>query len=434
MTGRNQIKNPLWFFIIFDFLLIMVSLYLVLIVRFKGIDRDFINLHYRIFTPLFLIWLVVLFIHNLFDFRTLRSYFTLTVSLISAMFFNLIIAVVYFYFQPNLLLTPRRTLLGVVFLSFVLILCWHLLIKYFLKNRFVESFYLFSINDDLAELEAELARHSYMGLRIVRHVRDLSELENESNAKVIIFQNLLADDNLLKQIYDLRLKGLRFYNHLEFYENLLKRIPLTHLGELWFLNNIEFRENRMQTFIRKSIDLLAGLLLFCLFILTFPFIALAILITSSGPLFFVQERVGKRGEIFKVYKYRTMTRDSSGKGWTEINDSRITKIGKVLRRTHLDELPQFMNLLAGHMSIVGPRPEQEEIVSRLRQQIPFYDERHLVKPGLTGWAQLHIYASTLEETRRKLEYDLYYMKHRSLFFDLEIVLKTLYFIITSKSE
>jgi lipopolysaccharide/colanic/teichoic acid biosynthesis glycosyltransferase len=120
--------------------------------------------------------------------------------------------------------------------------------------------------------------------------------------------------------------------------------------------------------------------------------------------------------------------------WTKVNDPRITKVGKILRKTRIDEWPQFINLILGTMSLVGPRPEQPHIVEDLKKQVPFYDERHLVKPGITGWAQLNIYAGSLEETKLKLQYDLYYIKHRSFLFDLEIILKTVYYIFTWKGR
>src|SRR4029078_12074836 len=141
----------------------------------------------------------------------------------------------------------------------------------------------------------------------------------------------------------------------------------------------------------------------------------------KGPVMFVQERVGKKGRIFKVYKYRNMS-GGAVNTWTSVNDPRITPFGKFLRKSRIDEWPQFINLLLGNMSLVGPRPEQPHIVEEMKSKIPFYDERHLLKPGLTGWAQLNIYAATVEESRTKLQYDLYYIKRRSFLFDLEIIL------------
>jgi lipopolysaccharide/colanic/teichoic acid biosynthesis glycosyltransferase len=169
------------------------------------------------------------------------------------------------------------------------------------------------------------------------------------------------------------------------------------------------------------------------FVVTNPICAALVKFSSPGPVLFVQQRVGEAGKVFKVYKYRTMSGGPTNT-WTAVNDPRITKIGKFFRKSRLDELPQCINLLIGNMSLVGPRPEQPHIVEQLKEQIPFYAERHLVKPGLTGWAQLNIYAGSLEESKLKLQYDLYYVKHRGIMFDLEIILKTLYYIFTWKGR
>ena len=180
---------------------------------------------------------------------------------------------------------------------------------------------------------------------------------------------------------------------------------------------------------KRALDICFGLIGFIFFLASLPFCALLIKLNSSGPILFVQERVGKKGKLFNVYKYRTMS-GGAVNTWTSVNDPRITKVGKFLRKSRIDEWPQFINLLLGTMSLAGPRPEQPHIVEDLKKQIPFYDERHLVKPGITGWAQLNIYAGSLEESKLKLQYDLYYIKHRSFLFDLEIILKTIYYIFT----
>jgi lipopolysaccharide/colanic/teichoic acid biosynthesis glycosyltransferase len=195
------------------------------------------------------------------------------------------------------------------------------------------------------------------------------------------------------------------------------------------LENINYQEKRFYNLIKRIVDILLGLIGFTVFLISYPFCALAIKLNSPGPVLFSQERTGKNGKVFKVYKYRTMDR-ADYKTWTSQNDSRITKVGNFLRKSRIDEWPQFINLLFGHISLVGPRPEQPHIVEDLKKQIPFYDERHLVKPGITGWAQLNIYAGSLEESKLKLQYDLYYIKHRSFLFDLEIILKTIYYIFT----
>ena len=205
---------------------------------------------------------------------------------------------------------------------------------------------------------------------------------------------------------------------------------MSQINEIWFLENIDYREKRVYNLVKRLVDLLFGLIGFLIFIITLPVLAALIKFTSKGPVFFVQERVGLHGRLFKVFKYRTMNTGTPTNTWTSVNDPRITRFGRFLRQARLDELPQFVNLIMGNMSLVGPRPEQRHIVGELKRVVPFYDERHLVKPGITGWAQLNVYAGTVEETKIKLQYDLYYIKHRSLLFDLEVIIKTVYYIFT----
>ncbi len=205
---------------------------------------------------------------------------------------------------------------------------------------------------------------------------------------------------------------------------------MSQINEIWFLENINYQEKRLYNIVKRILDVALGLIGLVFFLISLPFCAAIIKLTSQGPVFFVQERVGKKGRLFKVYKYRSMSGGATNI-WTSVNDPRITGVGKFLRKSRIDEWPQFINLLLGHLSLVGPRPEQPHIAEELKKQIPFYDERHLVKPGITGWAQINnIYAGNTEETRLKLQYDLYYIKYRSFLFDLEIILKTVYYIFT----
>jgi lipopolysaccharide/colanic/teichoic acid biosynthesis glycosyltransferase len=165
----------------------------------------------------------------------------------------------------------------------------------------------------------------------------------------------------------------------------------------------------------------------CLSALLWPVIAVAIKLCDGGPVFYSQDRVGQNGQTFKLFKFRTMRTDAeNGKSvWSAPNDPRVTAVGRLLRRTRLDELPQLFNVLVGDMSIVGPRPERPDIVAELTEKLPYYAERHLVKPGLTGWAQISFrYGSTIEDARRKLQFDLYYLKHMSFELDMIILFRT----------
>lgn len=414
--------------------MLYLSLWITVQIRYgAGLSRAEWGKYLISFSIIYLLWLLVFFIHGLFEFGSFRRYTAQIFNLISAMAINVLVAVLYFYLQPALILTPRRFLAIDAGVAFVLILFWHLLIKYLVKSRIFEGVYLFSFDRELEELEREINHHSYLGFKVLGHLNENSLAGKifSKNAAIVLPDNLSARPAVLKKFYELRTFGVNFYNYRDFYENLLRRIYLSEINEFWFLENINYREKRFYNLVKRAVDLLVGLLSAAVFAVTLPICAPLIYLTSRGPIFFVQERVGKNGKLFKVYKYRTMNSWGPTNTWTSVNDPRITKVGRFLRKSRIDELPQFINLLLGNMSLVGPRPEQPRIVEELEAQIPFYDERHLVKPGLTGWAQINnIYAGSLEETKLKLQYDLYYIKHRSFLFDSEIILKTLYYIFT----
>ena len=422
-----------WFIILPNIALLYVGLWLSIYLRYPGgLSTAETQSHFKAFSILFVFWLLVLFIHGLFEVGVFRRYTTLFFNLISATVANLLIAIIYFYIQPNLILTPRRFLLIDIALSFLLLFFWDIIVKYFLKNRLTEDIYLFSFNQELKELEDAIKEQSYLGYRVLGHLNteSISTTSFDKDSGIILPENLNTNQEVAEQFYQLRTLGVKFFNHKDFYEQLLRRVYLSQLNEIWFLENIDYQEKRFYNIVKRIVDILLSVIGFVFFLVSLPFMALLIKLTSKGDIFFVQERVGKKGEVFKVYKYRTMESGTETNTWTSVNDPRITKFGKFLRKSRIDEWPQFINLLLGHMSIVGPRPEQPHIVEDLKKQIPFYDERHLVKPGLTGWAQLNIYAGSLEESKLKLQYDLYYIKNRSFFFDSEIILKTIYYIFT----
>jgi len=223
------------------------------------------------------------------------------------------------------------------------------------------------------------------------------------------------------------------------YEEVTGRVPVEHVGSNWYVamplsHPLTRTFNRM---IKRAMDIVLaslGMLFLAPFL---PFIALAIYLDSPGPIFYTQERVGEGGRIFKVYKFRSMVPDAE-KGqavWAQEHDPRVTRVGRILRRTHLDEFPQFLNILKGEMSAVGPRPERPEFVEVLAREIPFYRVRHAVKPGMAGWALVkHGYVSSREDALIRLQYDLYYIKHWSPCLDLVILLKTVVDTLTLRGR
>ena len=222
--------------------------------------------------------------------------------------------------------------------------------------------------------------------------------------------------------------GCRVTNLSTFYEQVLSEVPVSHLEPTWFLFADLKHYREAQLIMKRGIDI-AGAVLGLLVTLPFwPIIALLIKLDSAGEVFYRQQRVGLNGRVFTLYKFRTMHNGAERNGvvWAEQNDPRITRVGWYLRKTRLDELPQLWNILIGHMAIVGPRPERPEFVESLADQIRFYNERHLIKPGLTGWAQINYrYGASVEDARRKLQLDLWYIKHMSIELDLSIVFRTL---------
>ena len=225
-------------------------------------------------------------------------------------------------------------------------------------------------------------------------------------------------------------KGFTIREYTQVFEEITKRVPVQYVGKD-FYKYFPFsrsNQNRLYKLYHRLMDIVFSLFGIILGICFLPLILLGNLIGNRGKLIYVQTRVGKHGRPFKIYKFRTMhpNAENSGAKWAKVNDKRVTSFGRFLRRSRLDEFPQFINILKGDMSVIGPRPERPVFVEELSRVIPFYDTRHAVKPGLSGWAQVNSrYGSSVEDALIKLQYDLYYIKHRSFFLDVNIIVKTL---------
>ena len=250
------------------------------------------------------------------------------------------------------------------------------------------------------------------------------------------------DDRRLRlpvdEILDCKMSGTMVLDLLSFFEKETSRIKLDVLHPSWIFFSEGFRLSGVAQSSKRALDLGAGLVILLLSWPLMLMVALAIRIESGakGPILFHQVRVGMNGKTFRVHKFRSMRTDAEADGvarWATADDERITRVGRFIRKTRLDELPQVFNVLFGEMSLVGPRPERPEFVEQLEREIPFYAERHRVKPGLTGWAQLsYPYGATMEDARNKLEFDLYYVKNASAFLDLIILLETVEVVLWGK--
>ena len=349
---------------------------------------------------------------------------------------------------------------GNLSLSLFIFAAWSSLVRYLLSmayQRWSTTRCWLVIVDHEHSAELERIRAASDGIRI--ETIDLEDLAkpatrlNQVKGKIVIqtgeriwhqdeAEGLVVDSTrrlhaeLIRDLIMVRLAGVHVLNYAEFFEEHFSLIPILDAQGLWpiFSEGFALQPGRVNWRIKRALDFTFATLVF---IAVSPIVVLLMVlvwITSPGPALFVQERIGLAGKKFKLFKLRTMIVHAPdvGQRWTAKQDERITPIGRVLRRYRLDEFPQLINVIRGEMSLVGPRPEQPDIVSELEAEIPFYDVRHIVKPGISGWAQVNYpYGSSVSDARRKLEYDLYYMKHYSLFLDLYVVVRTLRVVVSS---
>ncbi|TWO34357.1 sugar transferase [Seonamhaeicola sediminis] len=261
-----------------------------------------------------------------------------------------------------------------------------------------------------------------------------------------IFEIVVAtynSENITPEIYTdlitLLEGGFPIKEYTQVYEDLTKRVPVQFVGKD-FYKYFPFsrsNQNKMYLFFHRFFDIIISVLGLVIGALLLPIVIIGNAMANRGPLFYTQERIGKNGDLFKIIKFRTMIKNAEphGEAWAMKNDSRITLFGKFLRNTRLDEIPQFINILKGDMSLIGPRPERPYFVRELSQVLPFYETRHIVKPGLTGWAQVNTrYGSSVDDSLLKLQYDLYYIKHRSFFLDINILIKTFSTVIFFRGQ
>jgi sugar transferase (PEP-CTERM system associated) len=232
----------------------------------------------------------------------------------------------------------------------------------------------------------------------------------------------------LRELLDCRVRGIPVTDLSAFYEKVRGEVPIETLKASWLIYGSGFEQGNVRTLIKRAFDLAASVVLFAATLPLMIVTALAIKVESPGPVIYRQVRTGRAGRPFTVLKFRSMRADAEKDGvaqWAKPGDARVTRVGRVIRKLRIDELPQLINVLRGEMSFVGPRPERPEFVAKLKEQIPFYDLRHSVKPGLTGWAQVrYSYGASVEDARTKLQFDLYYVKNHSLFLDILILFET----------
>ena len=332
---------------------------------------------------------------------------------------------------------------------FGLILFFQMLFKYLVLSVFVDKLKVLfiGVNDYQEELIKTLKKgeqYRFLGVLDNKQENFIEALKSEygrlkPDIIVDFTDTLLNDTKLVEILLNYKLEGLQFYNYLNFYENLEMKLPISDLDQKWFLENdgFEIYYNNFNMRVKRLLDILMAVIIGTICLPLMLIAAVIVKLGSKGPVLFIQERIGELNRPFDMYKFRSMAQDAEKDGpqWAQKNDARITRFGKFMRLTRIDELPQLWNVIRGDMSFVGPRPEREFFIKQLEKEIPYYNLRHTVKPGLTGWAQImYQYGSTIDDSYIKLQYDLYYIKHHNIIFDFMIILNTITTVILGKGR
>lgn len=362
---------------------------------------------------------------------------------------------VLFYFLTPLYSAelPSQRIQIVVFYFSVLfaILIWRIFyVKFLASNRFVQNVLLVCSKEQLEELILDLEKAD-PHYRIIAYVNsdnsenssshfvpqvkiyELVPFVNENNLFEIVIATQKNEDitiELYQQLLYLLESGNTIREYTQVYENKTQRIPVQYVTRDFykFFPFSRSNNNQLYLFTTKTMEIIMSVLGLLFGAVLIPFIVFGNALGNRGKLFYIQERVGLNGESFQIYKFRTMIKnaESNGAVFSTSNDHRVTTFGKFLRKTRIDEIPQFINILKGEMGVIGPRPERPVFVKEIAEMMPFYETRHVIKPGLTGWAQVNYsYGESLHDSLIKLQYDLYYIKHRSIFLDLNIAIKTI---------
>ncbi|MEX2515281.1 MAG: sugar transferase [Candidatus Paceibacterota bacterium] len=432
MSTHSNISHLLLLF--GDILLLYVSLFLTLVIRYGGLpSASLLGVHFAAFSVLFIAWLFIFFVAGLYDRQILLFPESLWQRILKTQAVNSLIAVIFFYSIPFFAIAPKTNLFIYLLVSFGLITLW---------RRWAGT--LFAMRDSVqavlvasgstAEQVRERINNREHGLQISTHIYpddyDVDDLyqathevieEDEASLVILDTQNQVVQRGLSK-LYNFLYADVYFVTLDALYETIFERIPLHRLEHEWFIEHIRRTPHIAYDTLKRSMDITVGGLLFLLTLPLYPFIALAIWLEDQGPIFYHQKRVGRFGEVIRIVKFRSMSTDMISK--------HVTRVGRFLRKTRIDELPQLWNVLEGKLSLIGPRPELPSLVGSYQESIPYYHARHLIKPGLSGWAQLRHdnppkFAVHINETKEKLSYDLYYIKNRSLLLDIKIGLWTL---------
>lgn len=416
-----------------DIFLLYCSLLAAVFLGFgKGFSWQIFAEHLLPFSIVYFFWLVIFYIFGLYDLAGVRLQVVAYPKIIWALLVCLGTGMAFFYLVPVFGLTPKSNLFLNVLIFAILFFIWRRTFYSLFSSRFFNKAAILGKNPQKTKLLAkEIAARPYLGYQsaaIFEKPENLLAKIQEKKIDTLIVDESEIDFDFIEGLYQCLEARVNFMDWNHAYELFCEKIPVDFLDKKWFLENLREGERKLYDKTKRALDIIISALILIGTLPVWLLIALLIKLEDRGPVLYRQKRVGKDRRVFELLKFRSMKADAEAKTgpvWAQKQDSRVTKVGKILRNLHLDELPQMINVLKGEISLVGPRPERPAFVQELEKQIPHYHLRHLIRPGFTGWAQLKFrYGRTIMDAKEKFEYDLYYLKNRGLFLDLGILLKT----------
>jgi len=437
-----------------DIVVYYLALFLTLVIRYQEFppSSERIHLHLIPFSIVLIIWLITFLVANLYSLSFSKRDLTFITSWIAASGVNVFLAFVFFYIVPTGI-RPRANMFLLAALFFALQYLWRTIFQHSISNEYVLKPTVFiGSSPESLELARVITKKPGLGFRVAGFMRanspihefptfptdqSLARILDQHSIKCIVLDEGLNDAQIIKDIFLALSKSAVVYNVADFMELITGKIPVSIIRETWFLQNIAKRDKKLYETIKRIMDVMLMVIAAIPSLLVIPIVAIIIKLTSPGPVFFKQIRVGRFGKPFHAIKFRSMVVDAERNGpqWATRNDPRITPFGRFMRATRLDEIPQLWNIAKGDLTFVGPRPERPEFVERLKISIPYYNERHLVKPGLTGWAQINFpYGASEADAFEKLQYELFYIKNRSIWLDVLIILKTIKTVLAGDGQ
>lgn len=425
-----------------DVFFFAISLWIALGIRYFEFPKwEVFSLHIAPFSILFIFWIFVYFIFGLYEKHTTLLKSKLPSVIFNAQITNSVFAIAFFYTIPIFGITPKTILFIYLLVSFVLVLGWRLYGIAFLGARQRQPALLIGSGDEMKELLDEVNGNDRYDIHFVSSVdiADLESIDIKDEIVTLIYENdikIVAVDfshentsPILPHLYNLIFSKVRFIDSHRIYEDIFDRIPLSLVTYSWFLENISVSPKFTYDFLKRSMDIVASIVIGIVSLIFYPFVYIAIKLDDGKEIFITQDRVGQNNTPIKIVKFRSMSINDGGEGDLD-RSMKITRVGKFLRNSRIDELPQIWNVLKGDISIIGPRPELPNLVKLYEKEISFYNVRHLIKPGLSGWAQIYQkappkFSTDYDQTKIKLSYDLFYIKNRSFWLDIKIALKTI---------